>query len=127
MTIQAIKDGIIYGVSAAYQATKGAVLWGGHKIQAGYANYLIPTIKSLWTSAIAGLNTIAKLLKTGPGMAFSTAVILFFAGKSLIKLSQSDDYADNRPGKIALAVLGITGLIGAALSVGIGVSALTAV
>lgn len=122
MNIQVIKDGLISGATQTYNAIKSGLIWGGHKVQAGFSNYLVPTINSLWSMAVAGLTKIAQFLKTNTGMAFGAAVSLLLVGNYLIKLSQSNNYDDNPSARTALTALGITAVAAAVLAAGVGVT-----
>lgn len=127
MNIQQIKNGIVTGATVAYQAVKGAVLWSGYKIQAGFNNYIVPTIKALWALALAGFTKIGQFLKTTTGISFGSAIALLIAGGTLLKLSQSEDY-DDRPGaKLALTAFGLSSIALATIATAIGISAIAAV
>lgn len=127
MNIQVIKNGIVSGAATAFRALKSATIWGGHKIQAGFSDYLVPTIKSLWAVALVGLTKIAQFLKTGPGMAFSAAAGLFLTGNYLLKLTQENEYDDRPATRTALTALGITSVIAATLATAVGVSAVAVI
>lgn len=122
MNIQNITDGVISGINLTFRAIKSCVTWCGHRIQSGFTNYLVPTIKSLWATALTGFAKIAEFLKTPSGMAFASAVSLFVAGNYMIKLAQSDVYQDSPFTRTAITLLGLTAVAGAVFATAVGVS-----
>lgn len=123
MNIQAI-NGIVSSANSVYGAVKNFVSWGGHKIQLGFSNYMVPTIKSLWSSAAASFKNIFNFLKTGPGVAIAAAAGLFVFGIAALRISSQKDY-DEQENKISQTVwkaIGATSIAAATATAGIGIA-----
>lgn len=126
MSILAIKNGIVSGVTNTFEAVKGFVAWGGRSIQSGYSNYLIPAIKSVWTGFINGLKATGNFLRTGPGIGFTAAAGLVAFGLSALRLSTSKDYvdADHRISQAAWRAIGLASFGAAAVAASASVALL---
>lgn len=126
MSIQAIKNGIVSGISGACNSVKNFATWGGRTVHAGYSNYLVPTVSSIWTAFANSVKSICNFLRTGPGIGFAAAAGLVAFGISALKISQSPDYAasEHQISQSAWRAIGIASLAGAAVSASASVALL---
>ena len=118
MSILAIKNGIASTLSGACNAVRNGVAWSGRTVQSAYANYLVPTVSSIWTAFANSVKSTCNFLRTGPGIGFAAAAGLVAFGLAAIKISQSPDYAasEHQISQAAWKAIGITALAGAALA-----------
>lgn len=127
MDIHAVKEGIVGGAKSTYHAVKDFVIWGGHKVQAGYTNYLVPTVKALWSFASNALRSVLQFVRTTHGTAFAIATGLFVVGLTAFKIAQHTAYDEDLVARAAWRALGITAFIGATVATGFGIAAVTTV
>jgi hypothetical protein len=124
MKLQGITNGIVSHAHGAYGAIKDFVFWGGHKIRAGFANYLVPAIKAVWTGLTAGTSNVVHFLRTGPGVVFTVAAGLIVAGFAAYRLSYHPNYEgeEQQTTRLALRALGGAALASATLAAGAGIA-----
>lgn len=118
MSISAIKDSVVSGLSKAGHAVVNATVWLGHKISVGFNNYLVPAISKVWSLIKSGFSYTVSFFRTGPGL----ATLGFSAGAGLIALSFSKNFEGNVAARAGLIALGSLAIVGGGIAVGLTIA-----
>lgn len=127
MDVHMLKTSAIEAATVSYEAFKSAALWCGRKIQIGYADYLVPAIRSVWSWGCQELVSLKNPLSAGSRSVFGAAAILFFLGIAAFKIADCKAYDENSCAITAWKAAGIFAFFGATVLAGIGISVIAAI